>query len=70
MLFIKCMLVEGVLVGVGIDVMCVLSYNLWMLLYWLVSGCIVGGMVLYLEGLLCEVVFELYIYGSVWFFVD
>lgn len=38
------MLEMGVLVGVGIDVICVVSYNFWIVLYWLVFGCIVGGM--------------------------
>lgn len=70
MLLIQCMFVEGVLVGVGIDVIWVFSYNFWILLYWLVSGCIVGGMVLYLQGLLWEIVLQLFIYGSVWFFSE
>lgn len=72
MLLVKCMLVEGVLVGVGIDVICVVSYNLWVVLFWLVIGCIVGGLVLYGEENLfeCEQVLCLWIQGSVWFFGD
>lgn len=66
------MFVVGLLVGVGFGVMGVVSYNLFVVLYWMVLGCSVGGIVLYLvcnwfgwmEVLCC------YMVGSVWFFVD
>lgn len=71
-LLVVKMLVLDVLVGLGIDVICVVSYNLWIVLYWLVFGCIVGGMVMYddVNCLLCDVVLELWMVGSVWFFSE
>lgn len=63
------MLDMGVPVGAGTDATRVASYNPWTALYWLVSGCTVGGLPLYDEQnrLSRETALELWTAGSAWF---
>ncbi|SCK30147.1 amidohydrolase [Vogesella sp. LIG4] len=63
------MLEMGVPVGAGTDATRVASYNPWTALYWLVSGCTVGGLPLYDEQnrLSRETALELWTAGSAWF---
>lgn len=63
------MLDMGVPVGAGTDATRVASYNPWTALYWLVSGCTVGGLRLTgPEGQLSrDVALELWTAGSAWF---
>lgn len=60
----------GIFVGVGIDGIRVVSYNFWLVLYWLIIGEIVGGLVLVEEvnWLIRIEVLYLYIKGSVYIF--
>ncbi|WP_151636067.1 amidohydrolase [Noviherbaspirillum aerium] len=63
------MLEMGVPVGGGTDATRVASYNPWTALYWLVSGCTVGGTRLYdAAGKLSrDTALELWTAGSAWF---
>jgi hypothetical protein len=63
------MLEMGVPVGAGTDATRVASYNPWTALYWLVSGCTVGGLPLYDDAsrLSRETALELWTVGSAWF---
>ncbi|MFC5460983.1 amidohydrolase [Massilia niabensis] len=69
---IKRMLDAGIPVGGGTDATRVASYNPWTALYWLVSGCTVGGLRLYDAGarLSRETAIELWTSGSAWFSND
>ncbi len=62
------MLDMGVPVGAGTDATRVASYNPWTSLYWLTSGCTVGGMRLYdtTDRLTRETALELWTSGSAW----
>lgn len=51
----------GIIVGLGIDGICVLSFNLWVIYYWVVSGKIVGGFDLGIEYVDRLIVFNLFI---------
>lgn len=66
---VATMLEMGVPVGGGTDATRVASYNPWTALYWLVSGCTVGGMRLAAAGqqLSRDVALELWTAGSAWF---
>lgn len=48
MLFVVKMFVKGFKVLVGMDVICVVLYNLWVLFVWFVMGKMVGGFRMYL----------------------
>jgi predicted amidohydrolase YtcJ len=63
------MLDMGVPVGAGTDATRVASYNPWTALYWLVSGCTVGGLRLYGPDaqLSRDTALELWTAGSAWF---
>ncbi len=63
------MLEMGVPVGGGTDATRVASYNPWTALYWLVSGCTVGGTRLYKAAgtLPRDTALELWTAGSAWF---
>jgi predicted amidohydrolase YtcJ len=63
------MLDTGVPVGGGTDATRVASYNPWTSLYWLVSGCTVGGLRLYGpdQQLSRDTALELWTAGSAWF---
>jgi predicted amidohydrolase YtcJ len=63
------MLEMGVPVGAGTDATRVASYNPWTALYWLTTGCTVGGLPLYDEAgrLPRATALELWTAGSAWF---
>jgi predicted amidohydrolase YtcJ len=66
---IRKILAMGVPVGAGTDATRVSSYNPWLSLYWLVTGKIVGGTVLYPESNHLDRMeaLRLYTVGSSWF---
>ena len=66
---VRRMLEMGVPVGAGTDATRVASYNPWVSLYWLSTGCTVGGVSLYPEKnrLSREEALRLYTQGSSWF---
>jgi predicted amidohydrolase YtcJ len=63
------MLEMGIPVGGGTDATRVASYNPWTALYWLISGCTVGGTRLYdaAQTLSRDTALELWTAGSAWF---
>ena len=66
---VRKMLELGIPVGAGTDATRVASYNPWVSLYWLVTGCTVGGVSMYPEKncLTREEALRLYTHGSSWF---
>ncbi len=66
---IRRMLDAGVPVGAGTDATRVASYNPWVTLYWLSTGCTIGGLQLYAEDnrLEREEALRLWTQGSAWF---
>jgi hypothetical protein len=66
---IRTMLAMGVPVGAGTDATRVSSYNLWLALYWLVTGKTLGGTALYPEANRLDRMeaLRLFTVGSSWF---
>ncbi|MDA8062025.1 MAG: amidohydrolase family protein, partial [Actinomycetota bacterium] len=66
---IRRLLDRGIPVGAGSDATRVASYNPFVVLYWLITGCTVGGTALYDESNLLDraEALRLYTQGSAWF---